>query len=155
MHRYLQKTIFNFKFKFHLEDDLVEQRYFDPFFSAWSIFSSCKRWLLNAQRGRLQPFFYIAFAFLVKLTAPKSLIFFCGKYGTKAANINWWYFWMRNGGLLLPTFWTFYSSAIILTHSDCIHLSYMRRRSMREPTTSSASQSLVMMGWRSRAGCLR
>ena len=31
----------------------------------------------------------------------------------------------------------------------------MRRRSMWEPTTSPASQSLVLMAWRSRAGCLR
>ena len=47
VHRYLQNTKFNFKLKFHLEDGLVEQRYFELFFSAWSIFSSYKRSLLN------------------------------------------------------------------------------------------------------------
>ena len=47
VHRYLQNTNFNFKLKFHLEVGLVEQRYFELFFSAWSIFSSYKRSLLN------------------------------------------------------------------------------------------------------------
>ena len=37
----------NFKLKFHLEVGLVEQPYFELFFSAWSIFSSYKRSLLN------------------------------------------------------------------------------------------------------------
>ena len=32
--RYLQNTIFNLKLKFHLEDGLVQQRYFELFFSA-------------------------------------------------------------------------------------------------------------------------
>ena len=45
--RCLQSTIFKLKLKFHLEDSLVEQRYFELFFSAWSIFSSFKRLLLK------------------------------------------------------------------------------------------------------------
>ena len=45
--RYLQSTISTFKLEFHLEDGLVEQRYFELFFLAWSIFSSYKRSLLN------------------------------------------------------------------------------------------------------------
>ena len=60
VHRYLQNTIFNFKLKFHLEVGLVEQRYFELFFSAWSIFSSYKRSLLNEPDFTL---FYICFNF--------------------------------------------------------------------------------------------
>ena len=60
VHRYLQNTIFNFKLKFHLEVGLVEQRYFELFFSAWSIFSSYKRSLLNEAVFTL---FYICFNF--------------------------------------------------------------------------------------------
>ena len=60
VHRYLQNTNFNFKLKFHLEVGLVEQRYFELFFSAWSIFSSYKRSLLNEPVFTL---FYICFNF--------------------------------------------------------------------------------------------
>ena len=60
VHRYLQNTIFNFTLKFHLEVGLVEQRYFELFFSAWSIFSSYKRSLLNEAVFTL---FYICFNF--------------------------------------------------------------------------------------------
>ena len=60
VHRYLQNTNFNFKLKFHLEVGLVEQRYFELFFSAWSIFSSYKRSLLNEAVFTL---FYICFNF--------------------------------------------------------------------------------------------
>ena len=58
--RYLHRTISTFKLEFHLEDGLVEQRYFELFFSAWSIFSSYKRSLLNEAVFTL---FYICFNF--------------------------------------------------------------------------------------------
>ena len=38
VHRYLHNTIFNFKLKFHLEDGLVEQCYFELFLSMVYIF---------------------------------------------------------------------------------------------------------------------
>ena len=109
VHRYLQNTIFNFKLKFHLEDGLVEQRYFELFFSAWSIFSSYKRSLLNEPVFTL---FYICCSLLSYLLHWSHPIFFLWKIwdirnSKRAANMNWWFFWMRNRGLLLPTFCTF------------------------------------------------
>ena len=68
--RYLQSTVFTFKLKFHLEDGLVEQCYFELFSLTWSIFSSFKRSLLNAAVFTL--FFSIFFIILVKFSAPKS-----------------------------------------------------------------------------------
>ena len=74
VHRYLQNRIFNFKLKFHLEDGLVQQRYFEFYFSAWSLFSSYKRSLLIEAVFR-----FFTFVVILHRSHP---IFFCGKYGT-------------------------------------------------------------------------
>ena len=51
LRRYLQSTIPTFKLKFHLEDGLsrhvIQRRYSELFFSAWSKSSSYKSFLLN------------------------------------------------------------------------------------------------------------
>ena len=51
VHRYLRNTIFNFKLKLHLEVGLVEQRYFELFFSAWSIFCNVSRHINILQKN--------------------------------------------------------------------------------------------------------
>ena len=108
VHRYLQNTIFNFKLKFHLEVGLVEQRYFELFFSAWSIFSSYKRSLLNEPDFTL---FYICCNF--GHICCTEIIHFCLwkiwdiRNSKRTANMNWWFFWVRNRGLLLPSLCTF------------------------------------------------
>ena len=57
------------------------------------------------------PFFTFVLI-LVIFAALKSSNFFLWKIwdirnSKRAANMNWWFFWMRNRGLLLPTFCTF------------------------------------------------
>ena len=109
--RYLQSTVFTFKLKFHLEDGLVEQCYFELFSLTWSIFSSFKRSLLNETVFTL---FFTFVVILVKFSAPKSSNFFCGKFGTlgtQKEQQTWigdffgWetkvYFWQ----LFAPFFW--------------------------------------------------
>ena len=54
VHRYLQNTIFNFKLKFHSEDGLIEQRYFELFFLGMVYIFILQK--IAAQRGRLHPF---------------------------------------------------------------------------------------------------
>ena len=108
VHRYLQNTNFNFKLKFHLDVGLVEQRYFELFFSVWSIFSSYKRSLLNEPVFTL---FYICCNF-GHICCTEVIQFFLWKIwdirnSKRAANMDWWFFWMRNRGLHLPTFCTF------------------------------------------------
>ena len=109
VHRYLQNTIFNFKLKFHPEDGLVEQRYFELFFSAWSIFSSYKRSLLIEAVFTL---FYICCNF-GQIFCPEVIQLFLWQIwelfrnSKRASNMNWRFFWMRNRGLLLPSFCTF------------------------------------------------
>ena len=77
VHRYLQNTIFNFKLKFHFEDGLVEQSYFELFLGMVYIFILQKN---VARQGCLHPFFTF-YVILVKCSTPKSF-FFCGKYET-------------------------------------------------------------------------
>ena len=79
VHRYLQNTIFNFKLKFHLEDGLVEQRYFELFFSAWSIFSSYKRSAPNETDFNI---FVHLLWFWSNILHQCHPIFFCAKYGS-------------------------------------------------------------------------
>ena len=73
------------------------------------------------QRGRLHLFFTFV-VILVKFSAPKSSNFFLWKIwdirnSKRAANINWWIFWMRNGGLILPFFLLLFIQGPPLTHS--------------------------------------
>ena len=108
VHRYLQNTIFNFKLKFHLEVGLVEQRYFELFFSAWSIFSSYKRSLLNEAVFNL---FYSSCNFGQNFCPDVIQYPFVWQIwdisnSKNAANINWWNFWMRNRGLVWPPFYS-------------------------------------------------
>ena len=66
--RYLQSTIFTFKLKFHLENGLVEQCYFQLFFLGMVYIFILHK--IVAQRGRLQPFSACA-VILSKFSAPK------------------------------------------------------------------------------------
>ena len=108
VHRYLQDTIFNFKLKFQLEDGLVQQRYFELFFAAWSIFSNYKRLLLIEAIFTL---FYICCNF-GQIFCTEVIQLFLWKIwdirnSKRTANMNWWFFWVRNRGLLLPSLCTF------------------------------------------------
>ena len=86
VHRYLQNTIFNFKLKFHLEDGLVQQRYFEFFSWPGLYFHPAK------DRCSTRPYlpFFTFVVILVQFSAPKSSNFFLWVYGTwwRAANIN-------------------------------------------------------------------
>ena len=70
-----------------------------------------------AQRGRIHPFFYICCDFS-QIFCTEVIQFFLLKIwdmmnATRVANINWWIFWMRNGGSLLTFFSPFYSTAAL------------------------------------------
>ena len=70
------------------------------------------------------PFFTFVLI-LVIFAALKSSNFFLWKIwdirnSKRAANMNWWFFWMRNRGLLLPTFCTFLFKARPLHIVHCL-----------------------------------
>ena len=105
------KTIFAFfKPKFQHEDGLVQHRYFELFFLGMvNIFILQK---ISPERDRLHLFCIFA-VILGKFSAPTSSIFFLWKIwvitnSESAANITWWVYWMRNRGLLLAIFCTFF-----------------------------------------------
>ena len=117
VHRYLQNTIFNFKLKFHLEVGLLEQRYFELFFSAWSISSSYKRSLLNEPDFTL---FYICCNF-GHICCTEVIHFFLWKIwdirnSKRAANMNCCCFFLwETAGYFCQLFAPFYSRAALNT----------------------------------------
>ena len=118
VHRYLQNTIFNFKLKFHLEVGLVEQRYFELFFSAWSIFSSYKRLLLNEPDFTL---FYICFNF-GHICCTEVIHFFLWKIwdirnSKRAANMNCCFFLDEKPRITFANFFHLFIQGPPLTHS--------------------------------------
>ena len=64
------------------------------------------------------PFFNI-YCYFGQIFCTEVIQFFLKSWDTRnskrAANINWWIFWMRNGGLLWPFFAPFYSRAALNT----------------------------------------
>ena len=94
---------------FTLKTFLLSNAISSFFSSAWSIFSPYKRLSLNEAVFTL---FFTFIVILVKFSAQKSSNFFLLKIwdirnSKRAAIINWWIFWIRNGGLLLPFFCSF------------------------------------------------
>ena len=74
-------------------------------------------------RTRPTSIFFCKFAVILdKFSAPTSSNFFLWKIwvitnSKSAPNITWWVYWMRNRGLLLPIFCTFFYPVTLLTHS--------------------------------------
>ena len=107
LRRYLQSTIPTIKLKFHLEDGLsrhvIQRRYSELFFSAWSYSSSYKRSLpvfnLFYNCCDFGEIVCIEVIFVVNMEHKQ--LKKCSKYELLVI------FWMRNGGLVLPTFCTF------------------------------------------------
>ena len=118
------KTIFViFEVQFHYEGGLVQRRYFELFFLAWSIFSSYK---ISAPND--QPFnvFYICSnlgqIFCTNVIKQILCQIWVLTNSKSAANVTWQVYWMRNRGLLLQTFCTLYTQLAILTYSGLYHI---------------------------------
>ena len=98
------------KINFYLEDGPVEQCYFELFSLHGLYFHPTK----DCRSTRpYSPFFYI-YCYFGQIFCTEVIQFFSIwdiRHSKRAANINWWIFWMRNGGLLLPFFASFYSRA--------------------------------------------
>ena len=104
------KTLFVIlELQFDHESGLIRTRYFELFFSVWSIFSSYKKSAPN-EAGFM--FFWTFAVILAKYTISTSskknhCKIWVITYSKHAANITWWVYWMRNNCLLLSTFCTF------------------------------------------------